>query len=67
MIDPRPKYYDDDGTEINPDLIPKPALCSTCRNDSDPTEEIVCNLIRADQQDEEDFHCDAYEAKGDDY
>ena len=21
------KFYDDDGTEINPDLIPKPDLC----------------------------------------
>ena len=29
------KFYDDDGTEINADLIPKPDLCVTCKKDND--------------------------------
>jgi hypothetical protein len=35
MNDPTPKYFDDDGTEISPDLIPfpKPGLCITCKKD----------------------------------
>ena len=58
-----PKYFDDDGTEINPDLIPKPDLCITCRRDtlSGEEEEILCNLTRADQQGQEEFYCEAYE------
>ncbi len=46
-----PKYFDDDGTEINPDLIPKPDLCISCKKDGQPgEEETLCNLTRADQQ-----------------
>ena len=26
-------YFNDDGTEFNPDLIPKPSLCVACAND----------------------------------
>ena len=51
------KYYDDDGTEIKPDLISKPDLCVTCK------EEVLCNLTRADQQGQDDFVCEAYEPK----
>ena len=29
MTDDIPKYYDDNGTEINPDLVPKPDLYIT--------------------------------------
>lgn len=59
-----PKFYDDDGTEINPDLIPKPDLCITCKRDGEPgKEEILCTLTRSDQQDEPEFRCDAYEPK----
>ena len=55
-------YFDDDGNEINPDLISKPDLCITCKKDNSPgKEEILCNLTRADQQGEEDFICEAYE------
>jgi len=32
------KFYDDHGTEINPDLIPKSDLCITCKRD----EQLVC-------------------------
>ena len=67
MEDSDPKYYHDDGTEFNPDLIPKPSICTTCKKDNDPTEEILCNLTRADQQGEEEFQCDAYDPEDDDY
>ena len=59
-----PKYFDDDGTEINPNLIPKPDICITCKNDGESgEEEILCSLTRVDQQREEKYICDAYEAK----
>ena len=64
MEDDKPKYLDDDGIEINPDLIPKPDLCISCKKDGQPgKEEILCNLTRADQQGEKEFYCDAYEPK----
>jgi len=58
------KYYDDDGTEIKPDLISKPDLCVTCKKDGLlGKEEVPCNLTRADQQGQDDFVCEAYEPK----
>ena len=54
----------DDGTEINPDLIAKPSLCVSCRKDDDADQEILCSLTRADQEDEKDFQCEAFEPKG---
>jgi hypothetical protein len=62
-MNPTPKYYNDDGKEFNPDLLPKPSLCATCKKDNDPNEEILCNLTRADQQGEEEFVCYAYKLK----
>jgi hypothetical protein len=53
-------YFDDDGYEINMDLVPKPSLCLTCQNDDNPDEEILCNLTRADQKDSTNFECFAY-------
>ena len=44
------KFYDDDGTEITPDLVPKPSLCLLCIKDDDPKEEPLCLLNRFDQQ-----------------
>ena len=63
MSDNPIKFYDDDGTEINPDLIPKPAMCATCAKDDLPKEEHLCALTRFDQQDEDEFLCEAYEPK----
>ena len=54
-------FYRDDGTEINPELVTKPGLCVTCRKDSNPDEEILCILTRADQEDETEFRCFGYE------
>lgn len=56
-------FFNDDGTEINPDLVPKPSLCVSCKSDDDPSEEIFCILTRADQQNEAEFHCSAYVPK----
>ena len=54
-------YFDDDGNELNPDLIPKPDLCLSCKKNEDPNEEILCNLNRLDQRNESEFRCFAYE------
>ena len=56
-------YFDDDGYEINIDLINKPSLCVTCVYDDDPDEEILCNLTRIDQNDNEEFICFGYKKK----
>jgi hypothetical protein len=55
-------YFNDDGTEINADLAPKPGLCLTCKKDNaGGKEETLCTLTRNDQKDEDDFECGAYE------
>ena len=62
MNDPVPKFYNEDGSEFNPDLIPKPDLCISCKRDGlSGEEEILCNLTRADQQGEDEFECEVYE------
>ncbi|MBN1618893.1 hypothetical protein JW887_06170 [Candidatus Dojkabacteria bacterium] len=62
-----PKFFFDDGTEVNPDLIPKPSLCISCKRDGLPGEEdILCSLNRMDQMGEEEFKCYTYEAKNPD-
>ena len=64
MIEDEGKYFDDDGNEINSDLIVKPDLCISCRkNELIGKDEILCNLTRSDQQGENEFICDAYEPK----
>jgi len=60
-------YFYDDGTEFNPDLIPKFSRCVTCKKNDDSKYEIPCNLTRADQpacrtgRDEGIFICFDYE------
>ena len=64
MEDHKPTYFDDDGAEINPNLISKPDLCVSCKEDGQPVEEEnLCNLTRTDQRGEDEFQCEAYEAK----
>ena len=68
MNEDTPKFYDDDKTEVNPDLIPKPSLCITCKKDeSSGKENILCDLNRMDQQGEDEFICGAYEPKDEEY
>ena len=57
------RFFDDDGTEITPDLVPKPGLCLSCIKDDDPREEVLCILTRHDQKDEDEFRCFAYTPK----
>jgi len=57
-------FFDDDGFEINTDLILKPGLCLTCMHDDDPNEEMLCNMTRYDQKDEKEFQCFAYKKRG---
>lgn len=57
-------FFDDDGYEMNSDLIKKPSLCLTCANNDDPREEPLCNMTRLDQEGEQDFICFAYEKIG---
>ena len=59
-------YFDDDGEKLNPNLISKPDLCTTCRKDENEDEEILCNLNRLDQAGEKEFICYAYESKFED-
>ena len=55
-------FYLDDGTKIDPNLIPKPSLCVSCQVDDslDPEDEVLCTLTRIDQRDEPEFNCYAY-------
>ncbi len=55
-------YYNDDGTELNPNLIKMPNLCVSCKKKDDPHEEILCNLTRLDQAGSDTFICYAYES-----
>ena len=66
MDDNIPKFFNDDGTEVNPDLIPKPSLCITCQKDEIQSEEILCNLNRMDQLGNDEFVCGAYKPKDED-
>ena len=56
-------FFNDDGYEINPDLIKKPSLCLTCLKNYDPgpEDDILCNLNRYDQRNSDNFICHAYE------
>jgi hypothetical protein len=54
--------FDDEGYEINKELIKKPSLCLTCvKNDSqDWEDDVLCNLSRHDQNNSDNFICNAY-------
>jgi len=56
-------FFDDDGHEINTDLIKKPSLCITCINDDNPNEKMFCDLTRYDQKDDQEFECFAYKTR----
>jgi len=56
-------FFDDDGYEINTDLIKKPSLCLICINDDIQDEEIFCNMTRYDQRDDTEFQCFAFRKK----
>lgn len=57
-------YFDDDGNEIFPNLIPTPPLCMSCKKDN-PNDEVLCNLTKLEQSTDKKFVCFAYESIGD--
>ncbi|NQU88092.1 MAG: hypothetical protein HQ541_20275 [Mariniphaga sp.] len=61
-IDPKKLsgFFDDEGYEINTELINKPSLCLICQKNDDPKEEILCNMNRYDQRDDKEFKCFAF-------
>jgi hypothetical protein len=63
MNEPISGIYDDDGNKINPNLIPVPGLCITCKSYhvEDWEENMLCNLNRFDQRNSVEFICGAYE------
>ena len=56
-------FFNEDDSPVNPDLMPKPSLCATCKHDSDSEQEILCSLNRIGQQSAVDFKCDTYEER----
>jgi hypothetical protein len=53
-------FFKDDGTPLDPELLIKPDLCTTCIYDEDETKYILCTLNIFDQVDEEEFKCYSY-------
>jgi len=53
-------YYDDDGNELDPTTIVIPQMCLVCDKLNRPEEEILYNLNRLDQKDEDEFKCGAF-------
>lgn len=57
------EYFNDDGTKVNPDLIPVPPMCLSCKSYEKGGEtRVLCTLNRMDQADEDQFRCGQYEA-----
>ena len=56
-------FFDDDGFEINTELIKKPSLCLICVNNDNPDEELLCHMTRYDQRDKNKFKCFAFKKR----
>jgi hypothetical protein len=55
------EFVNDDGTTFDPDLVPIPPLCVTCRKNGMRGEEyVLCTLTRADQEEGTQFCCGSY-------
>ena len=64
-VDDIPVYngiYDDDGNKIDRSSLPIPDLCLSCENflDDDWEANVLCDLSRADWNEEEAFQCGAW-------
>jgi hypothetical protein len=44
MSDEIQGFYNDDGAKINPELVPKPGLCITCKKDE---ENFMCDAYES--------------------
>ena len=56
-------FYDDDGNKLNPELIPKPGLCTACIHDEDESQYTLCTLTRFDQEEGKEFICHAFQER----
>jgi len=56
-------FYNDDGTKVDIETIPTPGLCITCKKyfSDDWEQNLLCNMNRHDQKDDNDFICGAYD------
>jgi len=65
MNEPINGIYDDDDNKINPNFLPVPGLCITCKSydAADWEENVLCALNRHDQRHDTGFKCEAYEKK----
>jgi hypothetical protein len=56
-------FYNDDGTKIDPDLVPVPGLCVICKKhrSADWEENMLCILNRNDYRNEDSFKCGVFE------
>lgn len=57
------RYFNVDGTPLNPDLIPTTQLFLSCVKNEDENEELLCNLTHLDQADEKEFICYGFQNK----
>ncbi len=57
---------DEHRKELNPGLVPKPALCLLCEKEDrvNSDERFRCNRTRLDEYGSEEFVCRDYEPKG---
>jgi hypothetical protein len=56
-------FFDDDGNKDNPNLLPKPQLCLSCKSNEDEgwEENLLCQMNRWDQRNSLDFKCCSYQ------
>ena len=57
------ELVDDQGRSYPAGLVRKPMLCLVCRVDrvGEGIDSILCFMNRSDQQDDEEFHCEAFQ------
>ena len=53
-------YWNDDGTEINPNDFPLPTLCMSCKRRHHEFDQILCNLYRIGHDHDTKFDCDRH-------
>ncbi len=51
------------GKEVNPALLAKPSLCTSCIKNGQEKSNSLCTMNRVDQAGEKHFYCYVYERK----
>jgi hypothetical protein len=56
-------FFNDDGTRIDPESVPVPALCMVCKSyyEKDSEENFLCMMNRNDQRNDSSFICGTFE------